>query len=163
MAQFLDPNQMMFTSFEPKLRNRFTLEMDGIPTFLVKKCGRPKATTGTVTMNHMNVDWKTAGKTKWEPVDVEIYDSIAPSGMQIIMEQMRLHHESVTGRDNYADVYKKDATFSVIGPPGDIIEQWTLKGAWITNFDGGEFDFSTEDEAATISFTMEYDYSVMDF
>ena len=27
----LDTNQMMFTAFEPKLQNRFLMDIDGIP------------------------------------------------------------------------------------------------------------------------------------
>ena len=44
------------------------------------------------------------------------------------MEWVRLHHESVTGRDGYSDFYKKDITFNSLGPVGDKVEEWTLKG-----------------------------------
>ena len=33
-------------------------------------------------------------------------------------------------RDGYADFYKKDVNFFMLGPVGDKIEQWTLKGAF---------------------------------
>ena len=32
-----DVNEMMFTAFEPKLQNRFIMEIDGIPGYLIKK------------------------------------------------------------------------------------------------------------------------------
>ena len=35
--------------------------------------------------------------------------------------------------DTYADFYKKDVNFFMLGPVGDKIEQWTLKGGFITN------------------------------
>jgi hypothetical protein len=47
------------------------------------------------------------------------------------MEWVRLHHESVTGRDGYSDFYKKDLTFNVLGPVGDIVSEWVIKGALI--------------------------------
>ena len=47
------------------------------------------------------------------------------------MEWVRLHHESVTGRDGYSDFYKKDITFNSLGPVGDKVEEWTLKGTFI--------------------------------
>ena len=31
------------------------------------------------------------------------------------------------------DFYKKDVNFYMLGPVGDKIEQWTLKGAFINN------------------------------
>ena len=49
------------------------------------------------------------------------------------MEWVRLSHESVTGRDGYSDFYKKDVTFNVLGFVGDKVEEWTLKGTYITN------------------------------
>ena len=48
------------------------------------------------------------------------------------MEWVRLHHESVTGRDGYSDFYKKDLTMNVLGPVGDIVSEWIIKGAMIT-------------------------------
>ena len=47
---------------------------------------------------------------------VTLYDPIVPSGAQSVIEWIRLHHESVTGRDGYSDMYKKDITFNVLGP-----------------------------------------------
>ena len=40
-----------------------------------------------------------------------------------MIEWVRLHHESVTGRDGYSDFYKKDITFNSLGPVGDKVEE----------------------------------------
>ena len=48
--------------------------------------------------------------------------------VQSVMEWVRTSHESLTGRDGYTDFYKKDVNFYMLGPVGDKIEQWTLKG-----------------------------------
>ena len=50
---------------------------------------------------------------------------------QPVMEWVRTSHESLTGRDGYADFYKKDIQCYMLGPVGDKIEQWTLKEAFI--------------------------------
>ena len=34
MAQLLDPTEVMFTSFEPKMSNRFIMYIEGIPSVL---------------------------------------------------------------------------------------------------------------------------------
>ena len=31
MAELIDANDIMFTPFEPKLKNRFIMDIDGIP------------------------------------------------------------------------------------------------------------------------------------
>ena len=33
----LDPTEIMFTAFEPKVQNRFIMYIDGIPSYLIKK------------------------------------------------------------------------------------------------------------------------------
>ena len=42
MAQLLDPNEIMFTNFEPKMSNRFIMYIEGIPAYLVKTSARPE-------------------------------------------------------------------------------------------------------------------------
>ncbi len=41
-------------------------------------------------------------------LEITLYDPIVPSGAQSVMEWVRTSHESLTGRDVYADFYKKD-------------------------------------------------------
>jgi len=91
-----------------------------------------------------------------------LYDPIVPSGAQSVIEWVRLHHESVTGRDGYSDFYKKDITFNVLGPVGDKVEEWTLKGAFITEANFNELDFASS-EVADIALTLQYDYAILQF
>ena len=92
-----------------------------------------------------------------------LFDPITPSGAQAVMEWVRLHHESVTGRDGYSDFYKKDLTIDVLGPVGDIVSEWILKGAFINNANFGDFNWDTENEAQNIELTLSIDYAVLNF
>ena len=58
--------------------------------------------------------------------------------------------------------YKKDCTFDVLGPVGDIVEEWTLKGAWIQDASFGDLDFSSSDPV-DITVTLRYDYAILQF
>ena len=78
------------------------------------------------------------------------------------MEWVRLGHESVTGRDGYADFYKKDVTFNLLGPVGDVVEEWDLKGAFIQNANFGDLAFDSSDPVE-ITLTLRYDYAVLKF
>lgn len=164
MADLLQSNEVFYTSFEPKVQNRFIMYVDGIPSFLLKKCDRPKPSSAKKTLDHINIQRYYKGKTVWEPVTVTLYDPIAPSGAQAVMEWIRLSHESVTGRDGYTDFYKKDVTINVLGPVGDKVEEWTLKGAWIsggTNF--GTLDWSNDGDSLAIDVELTYDYGILQF
>jgi hypothetical protein len=103
------------------------------------------------------------GKSIWQPVTFTLFDPITPSGAQAVMEWVRLHHESVTGRDGYSDFYKKDLTFNVLGPVGDIVSEWILKGSLITSATFGEYAYDNESAAQEIQMTVEIDYAVLNF
>jgi hypothetical protein len=162
MAELLDPTEIMFTAFEPKVQNRFIMYIEGIPAYLIKAANRPGITFGDVVLDHINVERKLKGKGRWQDVTITLYDPVVPSAAQAVMEWVRLSHESVTGRDGYSDFYKKDITFNALGPVGDKVEEWTLKGAFIGNVEMGGMDWSTETEVQ-ITCTLKYDYAILQF
>ena len=153
---------MFFTAFEPKLQNRFLMNIDGIDAYLIKKIDRPNVTFQEITLDHINVKRKIKGKANWENITCELYDPVTPSGAQSVMEWIRLSHESLTGRDGYSDFYKKDVSFQVLGPVGDVVEEWELKGTYIQSANFGDLDFASSDPVE-ISCTLRYDYAVLKF
>ena len=157
-----DVNEMMFTAFEPKLQNRFIMEIDGIPGYLIKKISRPSVTFGEVVLDHINVKRKLKGKANWDNITCDLYDPVTPSGAQAVMEWVRLSHEAVTGRDGYSDFYKKDIYIQTLGPVGDVVEEWILKGAFVQSANFGDMDWSSE-APANISITMVMDYAILNY
>jgi len=159
----LDPNEIFFTAFEPKQANRFILYMDGVPSFMIKGTAAITLSQGTVPLNHINVQRYVKGKTTWGPIALTLFDPITPSGAQAVMEWVRLHHESVTGRDGYSDFYKKDLTVNILGPVGDVVSEWIIKGALITDASFGDYSWDSPDTAIEISMTVQPDYCVLNF
>ena len=159
----LDPSEIMFTVFEPKVQNRFVMYIDGIPTYLVKKASSPSFNAGEIILDHINVYRKVKGRASWGDITMTLFDPITPSGAQAVMEWVRLHHESVTGRDGYSDFYKKDLTFNVLGPVGDVVSEWIIKGAFIKTAIFKGYNWDTDAEAQTITMTVGMDYCVLNF
>jgi len=93
---------------------------------------------------------------------LELYDPITPSGAQAVMEWVRLGHESVTGRNGYSDFYKKDLTLNTLGPVGDIVGEWIIKGAYVKTASFGDYEWSN-DTYVSISLTVAMDYCVLNF
>ena len=159
----LDPNEIFFTAFEPKVKNRFIMYVDGIPSYTIKKIGAVGVTMDAITLNHINVYRKVKGKTTWGDIQMTLFDPITPSGAQSVMEWVRLHHESVTGRDGYSDFYKKDLVLDVLGPVGDVVSEWIIKGAFIKEANFGDYNWDTADTAVNITMTVGMDYCVLNF
>ncbi len=162
MAELLDPSEIMFTPFEPKTKNRYIMYLEGIPSYLIKTANRPSITFEEVELNHINVKRYVKGKGAWEPIEITLFDPVVPSGAQAVMEWVRLHKESVTGRDGYSDFYKKDITINMLGPVGDKVEEWTLKGAFIVSAAFNDLDWSVSDPAE-ITLSLRYDYAILQF
>jgi len=163
MADLLNPNEMFYTVFEPKVQNRFIFSIDGIPAFTIKKTDRPKLNQEKKTIDYINVQRYYKGKSVWNDISISLYDPIAPSGAQAVMEWVRLHHESVTGRDGYLDFYKKDCTINCLGPVGDKVEEWVLKGAQIVSAEFGSLDWTNTGDPVELTLNLAYDYAVLQF
>ena len=137
--------------------------VDGVPSYMIKGISEVSLSQGEVTLNHINVQRKVKGKSTWGNVTMTLFDPITPSGAQATMEWVRLHHESVTGRDGYSDFYKKDLTINVLGPVGDVVSEWILKGAFIVNSNFGSYGWDEENAAQEISMEVAIDYAVLNF
>ena len=159
----IDPNEIMFTAFEPKVQNRFIMYIDGLPSYLIKSASAPGYEAGEIILDHINVYRKIKGKVRWNDMTIGLYDPVTPSGAQAVMEWARLAHESVTGRDGYSDFYKKDLTLNVLGPVGDVISEWIIKGALITSINWGDYNWDDADTAVNISLEVQPDYCVLNF
>ena len=162
MANLIENDKMFYTPFEPKVQNRFIMQLDGVPSFIMKKVSRPSVDCGEVVLDHINLVRKLKGKCKWQDITMSLYDPIVPSGAQTVMEWVRTAHESVTGRDGYADFYKKDFDIFVLGPVGDKVENWKVKGAYIKTAQFGDLDWATETQVE-IQLTIALDYCVLEY
>ena len=163
MAEVIDVNEMFFTAFEPKTVNRFIMYMDGLPAYIIKSVSRPNINIEATTIDHINVKRKIrSGKAEWQDITMPLYDPVVPSAAQAAMEWVRLSHESVTGRNGYADFYKKDMTINVLGPVGDKVEEWTIKGAFVTATDMGTLDWA-DGAPLNVALTVAYDYAILQY
>jgi hypothetical protein len=138
------------------------MEIDGIASYLIKTANRPSIQFEVVTLDHINVKRKLKGKGEWQDIEITLFDPIVPSGAQQVMEWVRTSHESITGRDGYADFYKKDIDIYMLGPVGDKIENWKIKGAFINNAVFNDLDWASNDPSE-ITLTLSYDYAILEY
>ena len=161
---YASENEMFDTAFswEPKKQHQFILELDGIPAYLIKTSDKPTISNGEVALDMINVKRYVKGKSEWNTITMTLYDAIVPSGAQAVMEWVRLHHESATGRDGYSSFYKKEIRLHQLSPLGEVVEEWILKGAFLTEAGFGTYDW-TSDAVQEISLTIRYDWAFLNF
>ena len=163
----IDPaSDLLIGEFTPKQQHKFLLSFAdtdyNLPAFLIKTVSRPSLTIGKITHEHNNKKVHFAGKAEWGEVSIELIDPIDISASAKVMEWVNLHHETATGIDGYPSEYKKNITINILGPYGDMVEEWTLRGAFITNVEFSGADSSSED-FHTISLTLSIDDAIWEY
>jgi hypothetical protein len=161
-TETLDVTSMLPNQFQPKSSNQWIMMIEGLDAFVLKTATRPKMKTEEVPIPWMNSTRYVAGKTTFEPAEVTLFDPVAPSAAQQVMEWVRLCFEVVSGRAGYADFYKRDIQLKLVDPVGTVVELWDVKGAFLTDIDFGELTYE-EQKPLEIKLTIRYDVAVLQF
>lgn len=149
--------------FEPLRKNRWVARFPddlGISEWMLGGAARPKISINSVEIPFMNTSTYVAGRYKWETMNFNFRDPIAPSTSQALMEWIRLCVESVTGRMGYAAGYKRDLDIEMLDPTGVVVQKWILKNAWVQDANFGDLSYS-DDQLADITATMVLDYAIL--
>jgi hypothetical protein len=162
MAETLSVTEMIPNKFEPKRKNRWIFAIEGIDAFILKSASRPSFQIGEQEINYINAKRYVAGKLTFDQLNVALHDPIAPSGAQQVMEWIRTHYESVSGRAGYADFYKRDCQLKLLDPVGTVVELWDIKGAFLTNAKYSDLDYG-DDGMADITLTIRFDNCVLQY
>ena len=162
MAETLAVTDMLPNKFEPKRQFRWVLAIEGIDAFIVKTASRPNVSIEEIEIPYINHKRYVAGKASFETLSVTLHDPIAPSGAQQVMEWVRTHFESVSGRAGYADFYKRDIQLKMLDTIGTVVELWDIKGGFLTAADFGSLDYGTS-EPTEISLTIRFDNCVLQY
>ena len=149
--------------YEPKRQNRFILRFPsslGINEWFVESAARPNLTINSTPIPFLNTSTYVAGRFEWQPLNVTFRDPIGPSASQALMEWVRLHAESVTGRMGYAAGYKKDVDLEMLDPTGVVVEKWIMYGTFLTSVNFNALNYS-QDALATITASLRMDRCVL--
>jgi hypothetical protein len=149
--------------YEPKRQNRFILRFPsslGINEWFVESTARPHIQIAATEIPFLNTSVWVAGRFNWQTINVTFRDPIGPSAAQALMEWVRLHAESVTGRMGYAAGYKKDVDLEMLDPTGVVVEKWILYGTFLTDVNFNTLAYN-QDGVATIAATLRMDRCVL--
>jgi hypothetical protein len=149
--------------YEPKRQNRFILRFPsslGINEWYVESTSRPAITINATPIPFLNTETYVAGRFTWGTINVTFRDPIGPSAAQALMEWVRLHAESVTGRMGYAAGYKKNIDLEMLDPTGVVVEKWIMEGTFLTNVNFNTLAYNSE-ALATITATLRPDRCIL--
>lgn len=151
--------------FELLRKNRFLVRFPsdlGIVEWWVQSASRPHIQMGSTEVPFLNTSTWVVGRYIWQAMTVTLRDPIGPSASQAVMEWVRLHSESVTGRQGYAAAYKKDLHIEMLDPTGVAVSLWILKNCMLTDVSFGDLSHQ-DDGLAEITLTIQPDYCILAF
>ena len=150
-------------AYEPLKQNRFLLRFPadlGIQEWFCVSAKRPGIKQTSVEIPFLNTSTYVVGRYTWDEIQVTLRDPIGPSASQAIMEWVRLHAESVTGRMGYAAGYMRDVELCMLDPTGVVVQLWILKNAFPTKADFGNLSYA-QDDLAEITMTLRPQYCIL--
>ena len=151
--------------YEPLRKNRFLLRFPsdlGMQEWWVESASRPSITQGETEIPFLNTSNWVVGRYVWEQINITLRDPIGPSASQAVMEWIRLHSESATGRQGYAVAYKRDLILEMLDPTGTAVSQWILKSCMCVSASFGELSYD-DDSLATIQLSIRPQYCILAF
>lgn len=149
--------------YEPLRKNRWLMRFPadlGIQEWWLASANRPTIKQEGKEIQFLNTSTWVVGRYIWDEIQVTFRDPIGPSASQALMEWIRLHSESASGRQGYAAGYKRDIELEMLDPTGVAVSKWILKNAFITSADFGDLDYS-QDDLATITCQIRFDYAIL--
>lgn len=150
-------------NYEPLRKNRWIMRFPadlGIQEWFLSSAERPTITQNETEIQFLNTSTWVVGRYTWNSIQITLRDPIGPSASQAIMEWVRLHSESVTGRQGYAAGYKRDIELEMLDPTGVVVSKWVLKNTMLKDVNFGQLSYS-DDGIAEITGTLRFDYAVL--
>ena len=150
-------------NYEPLRKNRWLLRFPadlGIQEWWLEKANRPSIKQSKKEIKFLNTETYVVGRYTWDEMQLTLRDPIGPSASQAVMEWVRLHSESATGRQGYAAGYKRDVELEMLDPTGVVVSKWVLKNVMVVNANFGDLDYG-QDDLATIQLTIAFDYAIL--
>jgi len=163
MAETLSVTDMLPNKFEPKRQFRWIFSIEGIDAFLMKTAARPEMSMDVQEIPWINAKRYLAGRLTFSNMSITLHDPIAPSGAQQVMEWIRTHAETVSGRAGYADFYKRDCQIKILDPIGTVVELWDMKGCFIETANFNTLTYDDDGSPVEIALTMRFDNCVLQY
>ena len=150
--------------YEPLRQNRFILRFPsdlGIQEWWVATAQRPKINISKEEIPFINTSTYVAGRYTWNALQITLRDPIGPSASQAVMEWVRLHAESVTGRMGYAAGYVRDIELEMLDPTGTVVSTGILKNCMLgDSIDFGSLAYNTS-ALAEITLSIQPQYCIL--
>jgi len=158
---------------EPKRKYRFTLDLNGLPRWVITGVDRPSFKVSETTHVFYNHKFHYPGKVEWQQLKFTCVDPINPDATALLMKMVNASgyifpNKQFGGlKDEYMSMNKVDSVDAVGGVAitsydgtGRPIEKWKLHNAFIVDANMGSLKYD-DDTMLDINITLRYDWATL--
>jgi len=156
---------------EPKRQFKWILRSKLGPTWVVKSAKKPSFTKSITQVKYINHTFKYPGRVEWQDLDITFVDAVLPDTAAAMMINLGwsgyeypLTEQAASFAQTKANAVRATGGSVYLQQIGesqsDVLEEWTLKNAWVGDVDFGELTY--EDEGLVeVKIKMVYDWAVL--
>ena len=162
---------------EPKRNFRFQVEITGLTgnslIWWAKTVTTPSFDVSEVEHDHLDNKYYFPGRVTWNEVSLTLVDPISVDAVALTNSLLEssgytIPSQAPTDATNRSTLSKqkaatalKNVVISVLDSDGVIIEQWTLRNAFLKTAKYGDLDYANDD-LREIEMTFRYDWATCD-
>jgi hypothetical protein len=166
MAFWSDSNEGMK---DPKRQYRWILVNDHIPSWTLKKVGKPSYTVSETSHKYINHTYYYPGRVEWNTISLTLADPVDPDAASTVTEIIRQSGYSPALNAADLDTMSKAKATTALGQiqiqqidgNGVAVETWTLWNAWIKDVKYGELDYEGDD-MTDVEIELRYDWAYLE-
>jgi hypothetical protein len=164
---------------DPKRKFNFDISITGqnkaIQNYYVKTCTKPSFTVNAAEHNYLNHTFYYPGRVTWNDVSLTFVDpgttgdaasESTSAGLVSILLGMGYNPPSSADTQAEKKTISKSKAVTALGDvnirqldeEGDILDEWVLINAWITEVNFGDLDY-TSDDLVEVTCTIKYDFA----
>ena len=161
------------TGQDPKRQFRFLVTIGNMPngaTWYAKKAEKPGFTITEIKHAYLNHNFYYPGRVDWKPISVVLVDPVSPDALANTLSIVagsgyRLPTSIAVSPVNTTTISKASSVAALggvviqqIDSVGNVIENWSLNGAFLTDVAYSGLDYSA-DELIELTLKFRYDWA----
>lgn len=160
--------------YEPKRSHKFIFNIGPISYWIVKSSDRPSAKVSQTEHKYLGKEFKFPGIFTWEDITLAIVEPIQEESddklKQIMTESGYKWVEpgaaktaadlTTISKKNAVDALGGVVTLDQLDADGNIVVTYTLKNAWIKEFNFSKLEYENE-ELSNVELIFAYDYATI--
>jgi len=153
---------------QPKRQFRWLMEINGIPSWIVKKVNKPSFEISEATHKYLNHTFYYPGGIEYQKSEITLVDPLSPDATALILQILTDSGYRIPVTDEVTNTLSKASAVRALGEVrisqldagGAEVDAFTFVNAWISSAKFGDLDYEG-DGLIDLTMSIRYDFVTM--